>query len=953
MKFIKIRNACEHNLRNVNVDIPRDQFVVVTGVSGSGKSSLAFDTVYAEGQRRYVECLSAYARQFLDMLKKPDVDSIEGLSPAIAIEQKSSGHSPRSTVGTTTEIYDYLRLLFGNLGTPYCPDCHIKIIPQTPQEIVDQVMEKYAEVSALIMAPLIRGQKGEFSTLFEEVKKEGFMRVRIDGQIYRVDELPVLDKKKKHNIDLIVDRITIDQTQIKRITESIELALDKAGGLVTVGTLGPGAIVEYERLFSAKFACKECGFSLQELSARLFSFNSPYGACEKCKGIGKVSEIDINRIVPNPMLSIAEGALKPWQRGELASRKGHSGIYNYYQEQIVSLGDALGFDIHTPWKILPAKAKEVILYGTGDKTFEFTYATDDTFYKKRKTFEGVVNNVLRRLEETKSDYIRMKLSEYFSEHECPACEGKRLKPAALSVQFHDHSIDQLTKLQISQLIEWMDTIELNQFEKQVGAPILREIRKRLNFIHQVGLGYLGLSRELSTLSGGEAQRIRLATQIGSQLVGVIYILDEPSIGLHARDTQKLISTLHDLRDLGNTVLVVEHDEETIREADYILDLGPYAGEHGGEVVFAGPYDELVHSKKSLTASYIRGEMRIKTPEKRRDLAMGSIKVKGASLHNLKNINVEIPLGRLVCVTGVSGSGKSTLINDIVYNHFHNQYYKDKRQVGKHRKIEVDGEISSIIAVDQSPIGRTPRSNPATYIKLFDLIRNIFAELPESKLRGYAKGRFSFNVKGGRCEKCRGDGYIKYQMQFMADVFVECETCHGQRYNRDTLDVKYKGYSIADVLNMTVDEASELFKVYTAISRKLDVLRKVGLGYIRLGQPATTLSGGEAQRIKLARELSKVGKGSTVYFLDEPTTGLHFDDVKKLIEVLQTLVDKGNTVIVIEHNLDVIKCADHIIDLGPEGGDEGGKLLFSGTPEKLIRSRKSFTGQHLKPLMKND
>lgn len=951
MNNIIINGAREHNLKDIDLVLPRGKIIVITGVSGSGKSTLAFDTLYAEGQRRYLECLSAYARQFLDMMSKPDVDNIEGLSPAIAIEQKTISHSPRSTVGTTTEIYDYLRLLFGNLGQPFCPKCDIPIVAQTPQEIIEQIMDVAEGTKVTLMSPLARGKKGEYKQLFQQLKKEGFMRARIDGTFYRMDDIPLLTKNIRHDLDLVLDRVTIKEDVRQRLLDSVELALEKGGGLIRALFSRDNGKEEHENLYSARFSCKECGFSLPELSARLFSFNSPYGACKECHGLGKINEIDESSVVPNDDLSIDEGALKPWTRGEVSPRRRPSSVYNYYQEMLIALSRHYKFSLSAPWKKLPEKIKNIVLYGSGNTVISFIYSGKNSFYEVKKPFEGVIPNILRRIRETKSEYMRHKLELYFHENTCPQCKGRRLKDEVLAVRFKGRNIYELSSLQVSELMDFLiNKVSLSSFEEKIGRLIISELNKRLEFINEVGLEYITLEREVRTLSGGEAQRVRLATQIGSQLVGVIYILDEPSIGLHCRDTAKLIATLTRLRDLGNTVIVVEHDKDLIQAADYIVDLGPGAGIHGGNICYAGDFKKLMRTKYSLTAAYLRREKEISYPQKRRK-AIEHLEVTGAREHNLKNINTSIPLKSLVCVTGVSGSGKSTLIIDILYRYLHMHFYQSYHPVGQVESITGLDKIQTVILVDQSPIGRTPRSNPATYTKLFDYIRDIFAQLPEAKVRGYSRGRFSFNLRGGRCEKCRGDGYIKYEMQFLPDVFVQCEECQGLRYNKDTLEIQYRGHSIADILNLTVEEAFELFKNRPPIARKLDVMKKVGLEYIKLGQSATTFSGGEAQRIKLARELSKTSRGNILYILDEPTTGLHFDDINKLIYVLQTLVKKGNTVIVIEHNLDIIKNADFIIDLGKEGGSMGGQIVATGTPEEVAANKESWTGYYLKKELK--
>lgn len=930
---IIIKGAREHNLKNIDVEIPRNRFVVITGLSGSGKSSLAFDTIYAEGQRRYVESLSAYARQFLGLMEKPDVDYIEGLSPAISIEQKTTQKNPRSTVGTVTEIYDYLRLLFARVGQPHCYICGDPITRQTPQQIVDQILAYPENTRILVLAPVVRGRKGEYRDLLEEIKREGFLRVRIDGKVYSLDEPIRLNKNIKHTIEVVVDRLKVTDKVRQRLTESIEIALQLAGGLVTIENVDSGD----EQLFSEQYACPRCGISIEELEPRLFSFNSPYGACPACDGLGQKQEIDPRLIIPNPDLSINQGAIAPL--GEQRDS------WNY--EMIRSLAEAMGFSLDVPWRALPEAIKSVILYGTGEKKIRFRFERSDSRFEFISKYEGVINNLYRRYRQTSSQAIREWIESFMNQVPCPECGGSRLKKEALAVTVGDKTIDQVTAMNIRQAYAFFESLQLNEREMTIAQQILKEIRARLQFLLNVGLDYLTLDRTTGTLSGGEAQRIRLATQIGSQLVGVLYVLDEPSIGLHQRDNQRLINTLHQLRDLGNTVLVVEHDRETIEQADYVIDLGPGAGTHGGQVVARGKPEEIRRHPTSLTGKFLRLEEHIPIPSRRREGTGQHLVLKGARGNNLKNITVKFPLGKFICVTGVSGSGKSTLVNETLYPILARHFYSSKLIPLPYDGIEGLEHVDKVIDIDQSPIGRTPRSNPATYTGVFTPIRELFSQLPEAKIRGYKPGRFSFNVKGGRCEACQGDGVKKIEMHFLPDVYVTCEVCKGKRYNRETLEIRYKDKTIADVLDMTVEEALAFFENIPVLKRRLQTLYDVGLGYIRLGQQATTLSGGEAQRVKLATELSKVGTGNTVYILDEPTTGLHFADIRRLLEVLNQLVDKGNTVIVIEHNLDVIKTADWIIDLGPEGGDRGGEIVFEGTPEEIIRQPKSYTGQFLK------
>ena len=930
--MIKIIGAKEHNLKNISLDIPRNKLTVITGLSGSGKSSLAFDTIYAEGQRRYVESLSAYARQFLEQLEKPDVEHIEGMSPAISIEQRSAGSNPRSTVGTTTELYDYLRLLFSRIGTPYCYKCGKKITQQSQDEIIDRIMQYPKGTGLLILAPVVRGRKGEYYNLFKELKKQGFVRVRVDGDVKSLDDKIKLDKKKKHSIEVVVDRLVIDKDVRNRLADSIEIALKTGKGLVLVKaeagprqSRGPASAFK-ETLFSELYSCPECGISYEEIEPRIFSFNSPYGACKACGGLGTKMEIDADLVIPDKSKSLRE-AIKPW-------RVGGKRIVLHYRRLLRRMGAEYGFDIDTPFNKIPVKVRDVILHGTKGTDWG--------------RFEGVIPNLLRRLKVTDSEFMRQEINKYTNESECPDCKGKRLKPESLSIKINERSISDITGLSIKDAKQFFLELKLSAKQEKIAHQILKEIRERLRFMTNVGLEYLTIDRRSSTLSGGEAQRIRLATQIGAGLVGVVYILDEPSIGLHQRDNSKLLDTLKALRDLGNTLIVVEHDEATIRSADHIIDLGPGAGRHGGYIVAQGKVEDILNSKDSLTGKYLLGKLKIKAPKKRRKESKGKhLIIRGAKEHNLKNIDVKIPLGMFVCVTGVSGSGKSTLVDDILYRALAKHIYGSRQRPGLHEKIEGLKNIDKVVVVDQSPIGRTPRSNPATYTGVFSFIRNLYSRLPESRMRGYGPGRFSFNVKGGRCEACQGDGIKKIEMHFLPDVYVKCEICDGRRYNHETLQVLYKGKSIADVLEMTVEEALELFKNIPHVYQKLKILNEVGLGYIELGQFATTLSGGEAQRVKLTTELSKIGTGKTLYILDEPTTGLHFADIDKLLKVLHALVEAKNTVLVIEHNLDVIKSADHIIDLGPGGGDSGGHIVATGPPEKITKTPTSYTGEYLK------
>ena len=932
---IVISGAREHNLKGVDVELPRDALIVITGLSGSGKSSLAFDTIYAEGQRRYVESLSAYARQFLGLMEKPDVDSIEGLSPAISIDQKTTSRNPRSTVGTVTEIYDYLRLLWARIGIPHCPECGEEITGQTQEQIVDRLMTLEKGTKFIVMAPVVRGRKGEYGKLLEQLRLEGYSRVEVDGELRRLDEEIVLDKKFKHDISVVVDRLVMKPDLRRRLSESVEAAAALAAGLVEV------EIVDGETLvFSEKFACLNCGTSIPELEPRIFSFNSPHGACERCHGLGFQKVIDPELIVPDPTLSLAEGALQPWNRGVSA----------YWRRLIAAVAEENGVDIEKPWQKLKKAEREIFLNGTGGERHQVTYT--NRFGRRRSykvRFEGILNQLQRRYEETESETNRERIESYMAEQPCPDCGGARLRPESLAVKVGGISIAEYSDLSARAAGEWIGSLELNKTERAIARLIVREISERLAFLENVGIGYLSLARSARSLSGGEAQRIRLATQIGSSLVGVMYVLDEPSIGLHQRDNEKLIGTLDRLRDLGNTVIVVEHDEGTMLAADHVVDLGPGAGEHGGHVIAEGTPAEVAGNSASLTGQYLAGKRRIEVPAKRRE-PKGALLVRNASQHNLKGIDVAIPLGVFCCVTGVSGSGKSTLVNETLHHAVANRLHQAKLRPGAHDGVDGLSQIDKIINIDQSPIGRTPRSNPATYTNIFDHIRQLFAQTQEARARGYKPGRFSFNVKGGRCEVCRGDGQIKIEMHFLPDVYVPCEQCHGKRYNRETLEVRFKGKNIGDVLEMSVEEALEFFENVPKIARRLRTLHDVGLDYIRLGQPATTLSGGEAQRVKLATELSKVATGDTLYILDEPTTGLHFADVQRLLDVLGRLVDAGNTVVVIEHNLDVIKTADRLVDLGPEGGEEGGEVVATGTPEEVAAVKASYTGRFLAGLL---
>lgn len=930
---IVVKGAKEHNLKNVDVAIPRDQLVVLTGLSGSGKSSLAFDTIYAEGQRRYVESLSSYARQFLGQMEKPDVEYIEGLSPAISIDQKTTSKNPRSTVGTVTEIYDYLRLLYARVGIPHCPVCGLEIRPQSVDQIVQQIMAYPEGVRIQLLAPIVRGKKGTHQKIIAALRKEGYVRARVNGETVELSDPLELEKNKKHTIEVVIDRLVIKSEIEGRLSDSVETALRLSEGLLVVQTIGGS-----DQTFSTQFSCPEHGAGIPEMEPRMFSFNAPYGACAECNGIGHMKKVDPELLVPDTELSINQGALLP-----IAS----SAEGTFYVSMIKAIVEEGGASLDTPFKALPERVKSEIFYGTGNRSIRFEYDSKYVGYTEfNKPFEGLVHNYERRYAETQSDYIRGKIDAFMSLIECGSCHGRRLKDEVLAVTFGGKNIWEVTCLSVTDALAFFQSVSLEGAEKHIAEQILKEIEARLLFLKDVGLGYLTLARAASTLSGGESQRIRLATQIGSGLVGVLYILDEPSIGLHQKDNEKLLSTLRRLTDLGNTLLVVEHDEDTIRHADYILDLGPGAGEHGGEITAMGTLEDILNTPESITGQYLSGRRHIDIPKTRRRYNGTVIRIKGAEANNLKHIDVEIPMGVFTAVTGVSGSGKSTLINEILYKAAASKLYKNRLKAGKHDDIEGLEHIDKIIEIDQSPIGRTPRSNPATYTGVFDHIRDLFAQVPEAKLRGYQKGRFSFNVKGGRCEHCKGDGIIKIEMHFLPDIYVQCDVCKGKRYNKETLEVRYKGKNISDVLNMTVEEALVFFEHIPRIKRKLKTLHNVGLDYIRLGQPSTQLSGGEAQRIKLASELSKKGTGKTLYILDEPTTGLHTADVHNLINVLQRLVDSGNTVVVIEHNLDVIKCADHIIDLGPDGGDNGGTIVASGTPEEVAEVSASYTGQFL-------
>jgi excinuclease ABC subunit A len=964
---IRVVGARVHNLKNITVEIPRDKFVVITGLSGSGKSSLAFDTIFAEGQRRYVESLSAYARQFIGQMDKPDVDYIEGLSPAVSIDQKSTSHNPRSTVGTVTEIYDYMRLLFARTGIPHCPVCGREVTRQSAQEIVDQIQNLPEGTRILILAPLVRGRKGTYQAVFEEIRKAGFTRARVDGTVYSLDDEIELDRYKQHTIEAVVDRLVISREGTKedqkaaltRLTDSVETALKFGEGYVTVNIpptqpspkLGEGKGGGEDLHFSEHLACPEHGSTVPEIEPRTFSFNTPQGACPDCQGLGSKLEIDPDRIIPDRDLSLNEGAIASMEWGPREEG-------GYYWQSLINACKAFKIDMDKPVRELTKEQLDIILYGTGDRQIQMTYqSAGGNEFKFSRAFEGVITNLERRYRETNSEYIREKIAEFMSDRPCPSCQGKRLNPAALAVTVDGVNIVEANSWHVLKTLEWIKKLSgknspLSVKQKKIAERVLKEIHERLTFLVNVGLDYLTLNRSATTLSGGEAQRIRLATQVGSRLVGVLYVLDEPSIGLHPRDNARLLETLKGLRDLGNTVLVVEHDDETIREADWVIDLGPGAGEHGGQVIAEGTPKQILAHPKSLTGQYLSGRKQVPVPKKRREGNGKSLKIVGASANNLKHIDVSIPLGKLVCITGVSGSGKSTLMSDILYNALAAKLMGARTQAGEHERIEGVEHLDKIINIDQSPIGRTPRSNPGTYTGLFDEIRKLFAELPESKVRGYKPGRFSFNVHGGRCEACQGQGELRIEMQFLPDVYVPCDVCHGKRFNRETLQVLFRDkYSIADVLDMTVDHALEEFRNYPPMLNKLKLLQEVGLGYIRVGQPATTLSGGEAQRVKLAKELSRRATGRTLYVLDEPSVGLHAADVHKLIEVLQRLVDAGNSVLIIEHNLDIIKVADWVIDLGPEGGDRGGELVAEGTPEQIMKVKGSYTGKYLREHVK--
>lgn len=931
-KYIEIKGARQHNLQNINVNIPKNKLTVITGMSGSGKSSLAFDTIYAEGQRRYVESLSVYARQFLDLMSKPDVDSIEGLSPAISIEQKTISHNPRSTVGTITEIYDYMRLLWARAGTPYSPATGLPIEAQSATQIVDKILAYPAGSKLILLSPMARGKKGEFRKEFVELQKKGFQRLEIDGEIYSIDELPNLNKNQKHNIEVVIDRIIVKDGITTRLAQSVETALKLSDGLLYVENMADKS----RATFSSKFACPVSGFTIAEIEPRLFSFNNPEGACPHCGGLGASLYMDPELVVPNENLSLANGAIAPW------SVSSHS---IFYRQTLNSLCDYLGVSNKTPWKDLPAYAQETILYGSGNKCVPMVYSK----WVSDKPFEGVIPNMERRFLETDSAMVRDELAQYQSAAPCEVCHGKRLKPEALAVKICGKDIIEASDVSIKQALSWFQGVEeqLTPQKREIAHKIIKEIVERLSFLNNVGLDYLSLMRQSGTLSGGEAQRIRLASQIGTGLTGVMYVLDEPSIGLHQRDNDKLLDSLTRLRDIGNTVIVVEHDEDAMRAADYLIDMGPKAGSKGGQVIAAGTVDEVLKNKKSLTAQYLNGEKQIEVPAKRRKGNGKFLELTGARTNNLKNVNVKIPLGTLTCVTGISGSGKSSLILETLFKAIDRELNGSRVAAGPYDKLKGVENIDKVIDIDQSPIGRTPRSNPATYTGVFTNIRDWFANLPEAKARGYTSGYFSFNVPGGRCEACKGDGVMKIEMNFLPDVYVPCDACHGTRYNRETLEVKYKDKSIADILDMTIDDAYVFFENIPAIKRRLDVLRRVGLGYVKLGQPAPTLSGGEAQRIKLTKELSRKATGRTLYILDEPTTGLHFEDIKNLMNVLEMLVEEGNTVVIIEHNLDVIKMADYIIDVGPEGGDGGGEIIATGTPEEVVKNKRSWTGKYLK------
>ncbi len=935
MDSIIVRGAREHNLKNIDVVIPRNQFVVITGVSGSGKSSLAFDTIFAEGQRRYVESLSAYARQFLEQMEKPDVDSIEGLSPAISIEQKTTSKNPRSTVGTLTEIYDYLRLLYASVGTPHCVECGREIRPQSVQQMVDHLKELPERTRFVVLAPYIQGKKGEYRKQMQQMVKEGFTRAIVDGEMVELSDPPTLDKKKKHDIDIVIDRLVMKEGIDQRLTDSIETALRVGKGLIRIQYVDEDRV----ELLSQNYACPDCGISVSEITPRLFSFNSPFGACSDCSGLGRLLEVDLRKLIPDDTLSINDGAIALWNENSS----------NWRLRQIEQLAKHLKFRLTTAWNKLNEKVQQTILYGS-DEEIQFKYSGKKSTYSYEGSFEGLVPMLERRYREADSDDFREEVEKFMSAQACSSCHGRRLRPEALAVTVEGKSIGEVVQWPLSEARTFFQQISLRERDEAIAGKILKEIRDRLHFLNEVGVGYLSLERGAATLSGGEAQRIRLATQIGSKLMGVLYVLDEPSIGLHQRDNRRLIDAMIGLRDLGNTVIVVEHDEETIESADHVIDLGPRAGEHGGEIVAEGSMDDIMRYERSLTGEYLRGSREIPVPRERRSPDNGSITISGASENNLKAIDVEIPLGLMVAVSGVSGSGKSTLVNEILYKSVAREFYRSLALPGEHDSIEGIEALDKIINIDQSPIGRTPRSNPATYTGVFTEIRSLMSQTTEARMRGYKPGRFSFNVKGGRCEACKGDGQIKIEMHFLPDIYVTCDVCAGRRYNRETMQVLYKGHSIADILEMTVEQASEVFQNIPKINRTLSTLNEVGLGYIRLGQPATTLSGGEAQRVKLSKELAKRATGRTLYIFDEPTTGLHFDDVAKLLQLIHGLVDRGNSVVIIEHNLDVLKTADYLIDLGPEGGAGGGRIVAAGTPEEVAATEGSWTGQWLKKVL---